>query len=296
VRHILVTGGTGSFGSEFVDRALPFAETITIYSRDELKQYEMAARLKSDRVRFIIGDIRDKDRLVHATRGCTTVVHAAAMKQVPTCEANPSEAVSANIDGSRNVVAAALECGCFAIALSTDKAAVPANLYGATKLVSERLFLAAGFSVVRCGNIFGSRGSVVPLFLSQRASGEITVTDKRMTRYSLAPAEAVALVAQAVRERRGGRMYIPKMKSYLIMQLVEALAPDCRVIETGARAGERLHECLITEAEAVDATDCGGWYVVERGHGDGKVSAQYSDQNAQWLTVADIQEQAAHVR
>ena len=286
-QNLLVTGGTGSFGSAFIERALPFVDTITVYSRDELKQSEMAARLKTDRVRFVLGDIRDRTRLAYAMRGCETVVHAAAMKQVPACEANAPEAVSTNIDGSRNVATVAAELGSYVVALSTDKATTPSNLYGATKLVSERLFLSAGFAAVRCGNIFGSRGSVVPLFMEQRKTGLVTVTDGRMTRYSITLDEAVAAVAQATRDERGAGIYVPKMPSYRILDLVEAIAPGCEVRETGSRAGERLHECLLTEAEAPFATDCGSYYLIGD-KGDGACGPLYSNTNDHWLTVDEI--------
>lgn len=288
-KHLLVTGGTGSFGSAFIDRALPFVDGITVYSRDELKQYEMAARLHTDRVRFVIGDIRDKARLAEAMCGCDTVIHAAAMKQVPTCEANPTEAVNTNVDGSLNVAAVAAAFGCKVVALSTDKAAMPANLYGMTKALCDRVFLSMGCAVVRCGNIFGSRGSVVPLFAEQRKTGVVTVTDKRMTRYSITLEDAVAVVARAMRDDAGGQMYVPKMRSYRILDVAEAVAPGCAIKEIGARAGERLHECLVTEAEAADARDLGDCYIIGAGRGDGTVTAQYSNDNAAgWLTVDDI--------
>ena len=298
--NILVTGGTGSFGQAFCRWTLTQAKSITVYSRDEFKQGEMAALFERDpRLHFVVGDVRDLARLKHAMRGIDVVVHAAAMKQVPACEENPIEAINSNIGGSYNVVCAATaEHVPLVVALSTDKAARPTNVYGATKLIAERLFLSipegvtAG-CVVRCGNIFGSRGSVVPLFQSQAALGaEITVTDFNMTRYSITPEEAVEMVLLAIRAGHNGEMFVPKMPSYYLTDVVEALAPDCEVREIGARAGERLHECLITETEAPDARDAGSYWIIERGRGDGTIGAKHSDHNDHWLVPADIRAMA----
>lgn len=286
-RHLLVTGGTGTFGTAFIDRALAFVDTITVYSRDELKQSEMAAGLRSDRVRFVLGDIRDRDRLRSAMRECDTVIHAAALKQVPACEDNPAEAIATNVLGSCNVASVASELGCAVVALSTDKAANPLGVYGSSKFLGDRMFLAAGFAVVRCGNIFGSRGSIVPLFQKQRETGVITVTDRRMTRYSITVDGAVAAVARAMRDA-GGRIYVPKMQSYRIVDVAEAVAPGCEIREIGIRLGERLHECLITETEAADTRAGDGCYIIEPGHGDGTVPALYSNENTEWMTVAEI--------
>ena len=285
----MVTGGTGSFGSVFVKRALSFVDAITVYSRDEFKQGELAVELGSDRVRFVIGDVRDRDRLSRAAEGCDTIIHAAAMKQVPACDTNPTEAVAINVDGSRNVVSVATERKCRAVVLSTDKAALPTTLYGATKLIADRLFLAAGFPVVRCGNIFASRGSVVPLFASQRDTGSVTVTDMRMTRYSITVDGAVDIVAKAMREG-GACIYVPKMPSYRIGDVIEAIAPGCAVNEIGARAGERLHECLITDAEASCTHEYTDHYIIDPALVclGGIARGLYSDQNTRWLTVADI--------
>ena len=300
--NILITGGTGSFGQAFCQTTLDRTHTITVYSRDEFKQGEMAASFGNDpRLRFVVGDVRDLSRLKAAMRGIDVVVHAAAMKQVPACEENPIEAINSNIGGSYNVVCAATaEKIPLVVALSTDKAARPTNVYGATKLIAERLFLSlpegptAG-CVVRCGNIFGSRGSVVPLFQAQAAAGaEITITDSKMTRYSITPDEAVGMVLTAIREGRNGEMFVPKMPSYHLTDVAAALAPDCTVREIGARAGEQLHECLITDNEAPDARDAGTYWIVERGHGDGTVVAEHSDYNDYWLTPAAIRMMAEY--
>lgn len=293
--NILVTGGTGSFGRAFCERIIDHAASITVYSRDEFKQSEMAAALESDRLRFIVGDIRDLARLTDAMEGIDVVVHAAAMKQVPTCEENPTEAIQSNVIGSCNVIAAAIaaEVSCV-VALSTDKAASPTNTYGATKMLADRLFLSAPkgrtrFCIVRCGNIFGSRGSVVPLFIEQaRRGAPITLTDASMTRYSIMPAQAIDMVVTAILTAQGGEMFIPKMPCYVLADVVNALAPRCEVREIGPRAGERPHECLITEAEASDARDMGTHWIVQRGHGDGSVQATYSNRYNDWLTPEAI--------
>jgi UDP-N-acetylglucosamine 4,6-dehydratase len=282
---LLVTGGTGSLGSALVERALTFADEVIVYSRDELKQSEMAARM--DGVRFILGDVRDPDRLLHAMRSCDVVVHTAAMKRVPECEANPCEAVETNVNGSRNVARVASRLGISCLAISTDKAVAPMSTYGVTKYLADRLFLEAGHSVFRCGNIFASRGSVVPLFASQRAAGVVTITDPAMTRYSITVDEAVTAIITAM-NGPAGLTYVPKMASYRIGDVAEAVAPECAVTVSGTRPGERLHECLITETEAPEACLHDGMYVIGPGHGDGRVTALYSDQNEAWLTVDAI--------
>lgn len=287
--NILVTGGTGSFGQAFCEFAATRARSVTVYSRDELKQSEMHV----PGLKFVIGDIRDLPRLTAAMAGIDVVVHAAAMKQVPACEDNPTEAIDSNVTGSRNVIDAANGAGVsLVVALSTDKAANPTNTYGATKMLAERLFLTAKgptrFCVVRCGNIFGSRGSVVPLFREQANTGTVTVTDSRMTRYSITLTEAVAMVVRAIHSGRGGEMFIPKMPSYRLSTLAAAIAPECTIREIGPRAGESSHECLITEAEAPDARDAGAYWVVAPGQGDGQVKAAYSDGNARWLTMQEL--------
>lgn len=300
--NILVTGGTGSFGQAFCRWTLTQARSITVYSRDEFKQSEMAEAFGHDpRLRFVVGDVRNLARLKEAMVGIDVVVHAAAMKQVPACEENPIEAINSNIGGSYNVVSAATAGKVpLVVALSTDKAARPTNVYGATKLIAERLFLsmpagATAGCVVRCGNIFGSRGSVVPLFQAQAAAGsEITITDPAMTRYSITPEEAVEMVLLAIRSGHNGEMFVPKMPSYYLTDVVKALAPDCVVHSIGARAGEQLHECLITDNEAPDTRDAGSYWIVERGRGDGTVVAEHSNVNDRWLSPEAIRVMAEY--
>jgi UDP-N-acetylglucosamine 4,6-dehydratase/5-epimerase len=255
--RLFVTGGTGSFGSAFTEHMLSRGHRVTVFSRDELKQAEMAARLPG--ADYVLGDIRDTARLCQVMWGHDAIIHAAAMKRVPECEANPAECIATNVIGSRNVVLAASRAGCNAVALSTDKAASPDNVYGATKLLTERMFLEAGFGVVRCGNIWGSRGSIVPLLREQAKTGRVTVTDPHMTRYSITLDTAVRFVEAALFYRG---LHIPVMPTYRIMDLVEALAPGCDVGYIGIRPGERLHEQLITEDEAPRAYCADGRYVI----------------------------------
>lgn len=277
-KSILITGGTGSFGRKFVEMVLqryPKVERLAIFSRDELKQYEMAQmfpKLKYPQMRFFIGDIRDKDRLVRALEGVEIVIHAAALKQVPAAEYNPFECIKTNIIGGKNVIDACFDCNIKkVIALSTDKAAAPINLYGATKLCSDKLFVAANnmkgkrdikLSVVRYGNVFGSRGSVVPLFLNQRENGALTVTDRRMTRFNITLEQGVELVFNSLERMWGGEIFVPKIPSYRILDVAEALAPECRVEEIGIRPGEKLHEEMITETDALNTIECKDYYVI----------------------------------
>lgn len=261
---ILVTGGTGSFGKKFTQMVLDHhnPHRIIIFSRDELKQHEMRMQFKDDpRLRFFIGDLRDRDRVYRAfSTKIDLVVHAAALKQVPACEYNPYEAVKTNIIGGQNVIDAAIDCGIpKVIALSTDKAVNPVNLYGATKLCAEKLFIqgnsyAGGkdtrFSCVRYGNVVGSRGSVVPVFRKLRETGTVTVTDDRMTRFWITLEQAVEFVFNASKLMVGGETFIPRLPSMGIMDLVKVIAPDCEVKITGIRPGEKLHEMLISEDEA----------------------------------------------
>ena len=273
---LLVTGGTGSFGYKFVEILLARhrPRRLVIFSRDELKQSEMRARFEGDpRLRFFIGDVRDRERLVRAMHGVDTVVHAAALKQIPACEYNPFEAIQTNIMGAKNVIDAAVDSGVKrVIALSTDKAVNPINLYGATKLCMEKLFVdgnAYGFSrgtrlaCVRYGNVVGSRGSVIPLFKSQRAAGVLTVTDPKMTRFWITLEQGVDLVVRALDRMRGGEIFVPKIPSMRVMDLAEALAPGCRVEFTGIRPGEKLHEVLISEDESRQAVELDDMFVVE---------------------------------
>ncbi len=273
---VLVTGGTGSFGHAFVEILLARhrPRRLVIFSRDELKQSEMRARFEGDpRLRFFIGDVRDRERLVRAMHGVDTVVHAAALKQIPACEYNPFEAIQTNIMGGKNVIDAAIDCGVKrVIALSTDKAVNPINLYGATKLCMEKLFVdgnAYGFShgtrlaCVRYGNVVGSRGSVIPLFKSQRAAGVVTVTDPKMTRFWITLEQGVELVVRCLDRMRGGEIFVPRIPSMRVMDLAEAVAPGCRVEFTGIRPGEKLHEVLISEDESRQAVELPDMFVVE---------------------------------
>lgn len=267
-KTILVTGGTGSFGRKFLRMVFEkySPKKIIIYSRDEFKQSMMKTEFKDlvdmDRVRFFIGDVRDRERLKRALKGVDYVIHAAAMKQVPTCEYNPLEAVKTNINGAQNVIDACLDCGVKkAVALSTDKAVNPINLYGGTKLVSDKLFIAANaytgeegtvFSIVRYGNVAGSRGSVIPIFenVIQSGSKELPVTDSRMTRFWITLEQGVELVFKALEESKGGETYISKIPSFHITDLAEAMAPGCTIKEIGIREGEKLHEVMITRDDS----------------------------------------------
>ena len=257
-KTILITGGTGSFGKEFIKTILERykAKKIIIYSRDELKQYEMQnfPIFQSDKivVRYLIGDVRDKERLMLAMEGVDIVIHAAALKQVPTAEYNPFEAVKTNIIGGQNVIDVAMQSGVNkVIALSTDKAAAPINLYGATKLTSDKLFIAANnykglhdikFSVVRYGNVMGSRGSVIPFFLERRETGILPITDKRMTRFNITLQEGVNFVLNCLDKMWGGELFVPKIPSYRVTDVAKAIAPDAKQEIVGIRPGEKLHE------------------------------------------------------
>jgi UDP-N-acetylglucosamine 4,6-dehydratase len=266
-KSVLVTGGTGSFGKAFVKRALESdARRIVVFSRDEQKHYEMQRTLTDRRLRFFVGDIRDRDRLMSALRDVDIVVHAAAMKHVPICEYNPLEAVHTNVNGAKNLIEAAMACGVErVIALSTDKAVSPANLYGATKLCMEKLLIAANayagdratrFSIVRYGNVMGSAGSVIPLFRSQMQRGQITITDSRMTRFWIVMDEAIALVLRGLELMWGGEIFIPKLPTTDIETLAEAVAPGVPRLTVGIRPGEKLHETLISNEEARRTSDC----------------------------------------
>ncbi len=270
---ILLTGGTGSFGqafvNEFLKNALP--EVIRIYSRDEFKQYEMQKLFPHRCIRYFIGDVRDKDRLKRAMDGVTIVIHAAAMKQIVASEYNPSETISTNIIGALNVVDTAIDSGVRqVIALGTDKAVVPINLYGATKLCAEKLFIQANsysggkthFSCVRYGNVAASRGSVIPLFLEQKKTGTITITDKNMTRFWITLSEAVKLVRTATENMRGGEIFIPKMPSFNILDLAYCLAPRAKIKFIGIRPGEKTHEDLIITYEAQRTYEQKNFFVI----------------------------------
>jgi UDP-N-acetylglucosamine 4,6-dehydratase/5-epimerase len=276
-KSILVTGGTGSFGKKFIktvlDRYKP--EKIIVYSRDELKQFEMQQELPDDGnspMRYFIGDVRDLGRLKMAMCGVDYVVHAAALKQVPATEYNPFEAVKTNVLGGQNVIDAAFKNGVKkVIALSTDKAAAPINLYGATKLTSDKLFITANnykgiqdikFSVVRYGNVMGSRGSVVPFFMEKKKSGVLPITDERMTRFNITLQEGVDFVLKNIERMWGGELFVPKIPSYNIMDIAKAIAPDCEHKIVGIRPGEKLHEDMITESDALNTLEFEDYYVI----------------------------------
>ncbi len=308
---ILVTGGTGSFGKKFLEIVLreKSPARVMMFSRDELKQHEMRQNYSDEDgspIRYFIGDVRDRDRLYRAFRGVDVVIHAAALKQVPACEYNPFEAVQTNIIGARNIIDAAIDRGVQrVIALSTDKAVNPVNLYGATKLVAEKLFIDGNyyagsttkFSCVRYGNVIGSRGSVVPLFKEQRKTGVIRVTDPRMTRFWITLEQSVRFVISRLEHMRGGEVFVPKIPRMRIADLAKVNAPGCRIEITGIRPGEKLHETLIAEDEARTTFEFDDMYVITPswgpqgwGHGEPLPDGfRYSsDTNARWLSPADL--------
>jgi UDP-N-acetylglucosamine 4,6-dehydratase len=313
---VLVTGGTGSFGKKFTKILLEEKQPrkIIIFSRDELKQHEMrVAGYDHPSLRYFIGDIRDRDRLQRAMNDVDIVVHAAALKQVPACEYNPMEAIKTNIIGTSNVVEAALDANVEKVlALSTDKAVNPVNLYGATKLAAEKLVVQSNayaggsstrFSCVRYGNVVGSRGSVVPLFLKQRASGKVTVTDDRMTRFWLSLEQGVHFVIQCIEQMEGGEVFVPKIPSTTVVDLARAIAPEAQVEIIGIRPGEKLHEVLISEDEARNTIELETMFVVQPAealwfgyswNSKGKSLADgyrySSDNNTEWLDVDGIKE------
>jgi UDP-N-acetylglucosamine 4,6-dehydratase len=276
--RILVTGGTGSFGQAFVRAVLeraPDIERLVIFSRDELKQSEMAQRFPDTvykGIRYFLGDVRDLDRLRRAMEGTDTVVHAAALKQVPAAEYNPFEFIHTNILGAQNVIEAALDTDVKrVVALSTDKAAAPINLYGATKLCSDKLFTAANnirgardsrFAIVRYGNVMGSRGSVIPFFLEQRKTGVLPITDPAMTRFKINLQEGVEMVLWALENAQGGEIFVPKIPSYRITDIAHAIGPDCEQRIVGLRPGEKIHEEMITASDSYSTLDLGGYYAI----------------------------------
>ena len=311
---ILVTGGTGSFGRKFVEVMVRdhHPAKIIIFSRDELKQHEMrTAGFDDPSLRYFIGDVRDLLRLRRAMQGVHIVVHAAALKQVPACEYNPIEAIMTNIMGGRNVVEAALDCGVERVmALSTDKAVNPINLYGATKLAAEKLFVQSNayaggtgtrFACVRYGNVVGSRGSVVPVFLQQRSQGRITITDERMTRFWLSVEQGVRFTIGCIEKMEGGEVFVPKIPSMRVVELAKAIAPGCTIEHIGIRPGEKLHEVLVSEDEARHTFELQDMYVVQppeevwfghawkaRGRALPEGFRYSSDSNGQWLTLDEI--------
>lgn len=272
---VLVTGGTGSFGKKFVELMLKeyHPAKIIVFSRDELKQHEMQVEgFKDPSLRYFIGDVRDLSRLMRAFEGVDIVIHAAALKQVPACEYNPMEAIKTNILGSSNVVDAALNAGVQKVlALSTDKAVNPVNLYGATKLAAEKLLIQSNayaggkvtrISCVRYGNVVGSRGSVVPVFIKQRKNGVVTVTDERMTRFWISLEQGVRFVIRCVEQMHGGEVFVPKIPSMKVVDLARAIAPKAKVNVVGIRPGEKMHEVLVSEDEAREAVELDDMYVV----------------------------------
>lgn len=318
-KTILITGGTGSFGNYFSDYILKYykPKKIIIYSRDEFKQFNMANKYKaySDIFRFFIGDVRDKERFVRALNGVDYVVHAAALKQVPACEYNPIEAVKTNINGAINIVEAVLDSPSVrkVVALSTDKAVNPINLYGGTKLVSDKMFIAANsyvgsrdlsFSVVRYGNVAGSRGSVIPFFQQIIDSGgkELPITDYRMTRFWITLEQGVELVIKALEEAKGGETFISKIPSFKITDLAQAMLPGCKMPEVGIREGEKLHEIMVTREDSPTAYEYNKHYIIYPHYtwaneknilaGGHKVEEGFeynSGNNSEWLSIEELQ-------
>ena len=311
-KSVLVTGGTGSFGKRFIETVLRHhrPSRVVVFSRDELKQHEMRSRppfdtLDADRIRYFVGDIRDRPRLMQAFRGVDVVIHTAALKQVPACEYNPFEAIKTNVVGAENIIDVAIERNVErVVALSTDKACNPVNLYGATKLCSDKLFVAGNsyaggrstrFSVVRYGNVVGSRGSVVPFFLRKRHEGKLPITHPEMTRFWITLDEGVELVLKSLERMQGGEIYVPKIPSMRIAELARAVAPDAEQAVVGIRPGEKLHEMMISRDDARHTREFDDHYVIEpdfawwqKGTGsEGKACAegfQYSSEtNTSWL-------------
>lgn len=321
---ILITGGTGSFGKKCVEMILQSCKPkrLIIFSRDELKQFEMAQRFSPEKhpcLRYFIGDVRDRERLYRAFRGVDYVIHAAALKQVPAAEYNPTECIRTNISGAENIVNAAADCGVKkVVALSTDKAVAPVNLYGATKLCSDKLFVAANaftacetvYSVVRYGNVMDSRGSVIPFFIRQREEGgPLTITDMRMTRFWITLDQAVRMVFRSFEIAGGGEVLVPKIPSMKITDLAEAIAPGTPTVEVGIRPGEKLHETMITAEDSRHTIDIGDYYVIKpetypykgpQGQPVAEGFSYNSGDNDQWLTVpalrATLREQGFDVR
>jgi len=312
---VLVTGGTGSFGKKFVEIMLRdyHPKKLVIFSRDELKQHDMrASGFNHPSLRYFIGDVRDQSRLERAFAGVTVVIHAAALKQVPACEYNPFEAIQTNIMGGRNVIDAAINQGVRRIfALSTDKAVNPINLYGATKLCAEKMFVQANayagaqdtrFSCARYGNVVGSRGSVIPVFLEQRKKGKITITDPRMTRFWITLDHGVKFVIHCIENMHGGEIFVPKIPSMTLLEMAKSVAPSCEVDYIGIRAGEKLHEVLLSEDEARNALEVDEMYIIQPSHPWWKrenwVDAtpltegfRYtSDTNSRWLSGDELQD------
>lgn len=325
-KTILITGGTGSFGNHFVEYVLKHEnpKKIIIYSRDEFKQFNMANKFREykSKLRFFIGDVRDEQRLRRALNGVDYVIHAAAMKQVPACEYNPIEAIKTNIDGATNIINAVLDTPSVkkVVALSTDKAVNPINLYGGTKLVSDKLFIAANaycggrdlsFSIVRYGNVAGSRGSVIPFFteILEKGSKELPITDYHMTRFWISLEEGVQLVLKALDEARGGETFISKIPSFKITDLAKAMCVDCTMLEVGIREGEKLHEIMITREDSKNTYEYDKHFIIYPNYiwwekrsvlpGGVKVEDGFSyssDNNKEWLSVEQLKERLAKLQ
>lgn len=277
-KSLLITGGTGSLGKALVEEILyryPDIQRLVIFSRDELKQFDMAQKFSEEKypcIRYFIGDIRDVNRLRRALEGVDYVIHAAALKQVPAAEYNPTEFIKTNIIGSENLIEACLDTGVKGVvALSTDKAAAPINLYGSTKLCSDKLFVAANkykgnrdlfFSVVRYGNVMGSRGSVIPFFLDKRIEGSLPITDPRMTRFNISLKDGVEMVLWALQNSKGSEIFVPKIPSYLVTDLAKAISPSSKLVNVGIRPGEKIHEEMITESDSLNTIDLGIYYAI----------------------------------
>ncbi len=313
---VLVTGATGSFGKQFIKTALTNhkPKRLVVFSRDELKQFEMQQYMDAQNLDYFLGDVRDKERLYRAFDGIEIVIHAAAMKQVPASEHNPMEAIKTNIIGAENIINVCIDQGVKrVIALSTDKAVNPANLYGATKLCSDKLFVAANdlankhrtrFSVVRYGNVIGSRGSVIPFFMKMRDRGVLPITDERMTRFWITLNQGVKFVIDCLEKMKGGEIFVPKIPSMSIMDVARVVAPECQTKSIGIRPGEKLHEILITQDDALHTVEFDSYYVIQpAAEWWDKVSYvskmkgvpvkedfQYrSDQNSRWLRPEELQ-------
>jgi len=318
-KAILITGGTGSFGKQFVETVLreDAPRKLIIFSRDELKQYDMRQTFSEQKypcMRYFIGDVRDKDRLYRAMDGVDIVIHAAALKQVPTAEYNPIEVIKTNVLGGANIIDAAIDRNVQkVIALSTDKAANPINLYGATKLCSDKLFVAANgysgrhgtrFSVVRYGNVMGSRGSVIPFFQQMRATGILPVTDTKMTRFWITLEQAVKFVLMCLERMHGGEIFVPKIPSMNIVDLAHAIAPECRLDVVGVRPGEKLHETMVPEDDARNTVEYDDCFVIRSPSAYGSnpnggrpcpEGFRYSsDNNPRWLSVEELQRLVNH--
>jgi UDP-N-acetylglucosamine 4,6-dehydratase len=317
-KRILITGGTGSLGKKLVEillKRFPDIKRLVVFSRDELKQFEMAQDYPESKypcMRYFLGDIRDADRLRRAFENIDVVIHAAALKQVPAAEYNPFEFIKTNVLGAQNIIDAAIDCGIQSVvALSTDKAAAPINLYGATKLCSDKLFVAANnikgrhdvrFSVVRYGNVMGSRGSVIPFFLKKKADGVLPITDTSMTRFNISLEEGVEMVLYAVEHAFGGEIFVPKIPSYRILDVAKAIAPEAKIEIVGIRPGEKIHEEMITSSDSFNTVDLNKYYAILP-QGNHRIQQHYeqmggklvepgfnynSGSNDQWLSVDEL--------